>query len=130
MAVNAFPKVPPPRCLPDEFKAWFDGFTEAFDGKVPSKPQWIRIRERVAEIDGRAITERVFVDRWWPYVHHHYPYWNTTGCSVGGSTGLQNAQSSLLAQNCSHLNVENKSFDAPTAMYALGKADAVALSAT
>lgn len=30
---------------PSEFKAWFDGFTEALDG-VPSKDQWARIKKR------------------------------------------------------------------------------------
>lgn len=50
---------------PQEFKAWFDGFTEAFTG-LPNKTQWARIRARVAEIDGAPITERVYIDRYWP----------------------------------------------------------------
>lgn len=33
-----------------EYKAWFEGFTEAFDGKVPTKAQWKRIQERLAEV--------------------------------------------------------------------------------
>jgi len=37
---------------PSEFKAWFDGFTEALEG-VPSEKQWERIKARVAEIDGK-----------------------------------------------------------------------------
>ena len=36
---------------PQEFKAWFEGFTEAFTG-CPTKAQWTRIKARVAEIDG------------------------------------------------------------------------------
>lgn len=39
---------------PQEFAAWFEGFTEAFD-RVPSKAQWERVKERVAEIDGKNI---------------------------------------------------------------------------
>lgn len=34
-----------------EFKAWFEGFTECIEG-TPSKKQWERIKNRVAEIDG------------------------------------------------------------------------------
>jgi len=33
---------------PNEFKAWFDGFTEAFEGRIPTKAQWGRIKDRVA----------------------------------------------------------------------------------
>ena len=35
----------------DEFKAWFEGFTEAIPGP-PNKKQWDRIKERVGEIAG------------------------------------------------------------------------------
>ncbi len=34
---------------PIEFKAWFEGFTEAMD-KLPTAKQWARIKERVSEI--------------------------------------------------------------------------------
>jgi hypothetical protein len=125
---------------PGEFKAWFDGFVEAFDGKVPTGKQWTRIKERVAEIDGRPITERVFVDRWWPYVHHHYPYWGTLyhSGSPGGIYSCNTLQRAAVAGvDCQNLNVRDdghsaacNSFDAPTAMYALGKADAACLSST
>ncbi len=52
-----------------EFKAWFDGFTEAMDG-APNKKQWERIKARVKEIDGVVTTYPVFVEPW--YVP---PYW-------------------------------------------------------
>ena len=59
-----------------EFKAWFGGFTEAID-KVPTKAQWARIKERVAEIDGTAVTEKVFIEQYQPLrSQQHYPYWN------------------------------------------------------
>ncbi len=51
---------------PQEFKAWFDGYTEALDG-LPSKKQWDRIKSRVAEIDGKETTHTVFVNRYWTY---------------------------------------------------------------
>ena len=47
---------------PQEFKAWFDGFTEAFGSEVPTAKQWARIKERVAEINDRAVTKRFFVE--------------------------------------------------------------------
>lgn len=82
---------------PQEFKAWFDGFTEAFTG-CPTKAQWTRIKARVAEIDGQPVTERIYVDRYWPTiypVYQTYPRYFTTYCSgVSGSpsnVALQNA---------------------------------------
>lgn len=56
---------------PIEFKAWFDGFSEGID-KTPTQKQWTRIKERVAEIDGTPISEKVFVDRYWPNYHPVY----------------------------------------------------------
>jgi hypothetical protein len=47
----------------DEFKAWFEGFTESMD-KPPTEKQWKRIKARVAEIDGRSISYPVYVDRY------------------------------------------------------------------
>ena len=58
---------------PGEFKSWFDGFTEGFDG-TPSKKQWERLKQRVAEIDNKPVTERVFVDRYWHPYYYHYPF--------------------------------------------------------
>lgn len=105
---------------PIEFKAWFDGFTEAFTG-VPTKAQWTRVKERVAEIDGKAVTERVFVDRYWPtyyppiYRRDPPPYWatytntsNNSGQAAPGSVG--------------------SAFQPTSAMYALGKADAISVT--
>lgn len=91
-----------------EFKAWFEGFTEALSG-TPTKAQWARIKERVAEIDGESITERVFIDRW----YNRYPlYWQSygTGACGGSSISLTNATTSFA--------------DSAGAMYAAGKAEA------
>ena len=86
---------------PREFKAWFDGFTEAFSDKVPTVKQWARIKERVGEIDGNPVTERVFVDRYWP-PYGQYPIW----------LGAQTIPSTTW-------------FDSSTAMYVIGQNDAV-----
>jgi hypothetical protein len=85
---------------PAEFKAWFDGFTEAFSG-CPSKAQWARIKARVAEIDGQPITERVYIDRyiqqyWRPSYPAYIPTWSTTCGPTYEATGGFN---SLTAMN-------------------------------
>lgn len=64
---------------PNEFKAWFDGFTEAFEGRIPTKAQWGRIKDRVAEIDGKPVTERHYIDRYWPTYVKTYPAYNPLG---------------------------------------------------
>jgi hypothetical protein len=70
-----------------EFKAWFDGFTEAFSGKVPTAKQWSRVKERVAEIDGTAITYPVYIDRYFPR-YPTYPNWTYTTTTPMITTGF------------------------------------------
>jgi hypothetical protein len=55
-----------------EFKAWFDGFTEDMEG-APSAKQWKRIKARVAQIDGVAITREVVYHRYWPTIVNNPP---------------------------------------------------------
>lgn len=47
-----------------EFKAWFDGFTEAI-GDRPSDKQWQRIKDRVAELDGTSAVP-FYIERYRP----------------------------------------------------------------
>lgn len=54
-----------------EFKAWFEGFTENLAG-APTTEQFDKIKAKVAEIDGREVTERVYVDQ---YVYPHRRWW-------------------------------------------------------
>lgn len=112
---------------PNEFRAWFDGFTEAFDGKVPTKTQWERIKARVAEIDGKPVTERVYVDRYWPTYVKTYPSWSPTyttttcgGTGVGAVAG--DSYSLALGQN------SISTFNSSQAMAELGRAEAASLS--
>jgi hypothetical protein len=46
---------------PFEFKAWFDGFT-ASDATYPSLEKRAVINDRVADIDGFALTQEGFAD--------------------------------------------------------------------
>lgn len=124
---------------PQEFKSWFDGFTEALTG-VPTKAQWARIKDRVGEIDGKAVTERVFVDRYYPT----YPpiYWHRYGLYGSGvcnsysanAVGALNAmgQNATLACNDGGTEFRDQyrqatSFNSVNAMADLGRADAEAL---
>ncbi len=131
---------------PSEFKAWFDGFTEAIEDQ-PSKKQWARIKERVSQIDGTPITERIYVDRYWPYPRPwpYYPYYGTSGgCGnapiwygASGTTSISTGQAATVGGTNGTFNVScnaqspdsyKPAFDSHTAMYALGKADAGQLS--
>jgi hypothetical protein len=119
----------------DEFKAWFEGFTEDMDG-APTTKQWKRIKERVAEIDGVAISYPVYVERYWPSTRpwYTYPSWGTTsaGC-VRVPLQLSAMQGQLYgvtAGAAQHQNALSNSlqgqFDGVSAMYAAGKAEALA----
>lgn len=100
-----------------EFKAWFEGFTEAIE-KAPTQKQWARIKERVAEIDGTPVTERIYVDRyvrpyerWW-YYPTTYPSWVTYGAG------------DLTAGSVTTSNTTQAAFNSAQAMYALGSMEA------
>lgn len=124
----------------DEFKAWFEGFTEGLEG-APTAKQWKRIKERVGEIDGMAISYPVYVDRYWPALGPALPgYWlrpycGTTAQGVGTSiinnvayTGAANrVPSPGFTAEVGHLGIPASAqcFDSRAAMYAAGKAEAL-----
>ena len=56
-----------------EFKAWFEGFSENMNG-VPTKKQWEKIQAKIATIEDKPpMSYPVFIDRYrhwfdsWPY---------------------------------------------------------------
>ena len=112
---------------PSEFKAWFEGFTEAVPG-VPTKAQWARIKTRVAEIDGRPITEHVYLHRYWntyPIYCNTLPVYTSQGhLTTGNGTitltagGTSSTSAVVQASNTAH-------FDSHAAMAALGRAESV-----
>lgn len=75
-----------------EFKAWFEGYTEALDGS-PDEKQWKRIKAQVAKIDGAPLTQTVFIDRYrdykWP--NWPYPYVSYSAGTAVGSAARQSA---------------------------------------
>lgn len=108
-----------------EFKAWFEGFTEDMDG-APNEKQWKRIKARVKDIDGVAITKTVFVDRYLPsYPEPYRRYWGgdvVWGMSASAGTAvLQNAVASAKSAVAE--------FDSHVAMVDLGKADYASIAA-
>ncbi len=120
---------------PQEFKAWFEGFSESFGAKLPTKAQWMRIKERIGEIDGKPITERTFVDRWYPYWHYAAttPTWaHYTTCNTFAQNALGGIGQSTLTGNSNILNdghsVTCNTFDSCIAMNAVGRAEAASLT--
>lgn len=104
---------------PQEFKAWFDGFTEAVSGP-PNKTQWTRIKARIAEIDGNPITERVYIDRYLPsYTPTWVPYWTVGGVGVSSTTYCASVSNT----------VGMNSFNSSNAMANLGRAEALSIAA-
>lgn len=109
-----------------EFKAWFDGFTEEMSG-APNKKQWERIKKRVKEIDGTAVTYPVFVDGYW---RPSYPYWSVfnTGGTIAQAQGLAQTvgYNGPITSSSATMNVKDDGhavFNSSSAMLALGKAD-------
>ena len=60
-----------------EFKAWFEGFSENIDG-APTDKQWKKIKAKVGEIDNTPTSYPVFI-RQYPW---YQPYWYTSGYST------------------------------------------------
>lgn len=106
-----------------EFKAWFEGFTEDMDG-APSEKQWERIKSRVGEVNGAPVTERVYVDRYYPTIWNGIPRWG----SLVGSSGQAVADQKAYAQAL-NMTMPAEPFDSGRALYATGKADAAELKA-
>ena len=121
---------------PSEFKAWFDGFTEAFAG-CPTKAQWTRIKARVDEIDGKSVTERVYVDRYLPS-YPSYPYWryangfgvsNNLSCVGMSASNLSPAQDyQEAASRSNQVGGGGVAFNSAQAMCDLGRAEALSLN--
>ena len=110
---------------PSEFKSWFEGFTEAMAG-TPTKDQWKRIKARVSEIDGKSITERVFIDRYW----HHYPYYFTTCGTISNVSGVSGVATNTagVASSEGVSDTTYAIFNPHAAMYSLGCSEADSLA--
>jgi len=105
----------------EEFKAWFDGYTEDLVG-TPTITQWEKIKKKVSEIDGTSVNT-VYIDRWYRD-YYGYP-WRTyplvTYCSSSGTSVAP------LTATSAYLNVSDTITDNTTdtlsLMYSMGKAE-------
>jgi hypothetical protein len=102
--------------------------TEAFEGRIPTKAQWGRIKDRVAEIDGKPVTERVYVDRYWPtYIRTVPSYPITTFTTTCGGIGAASGGLAAMYQNASNHLSNATPFNSTQAMNQLGRAEAATL---
>lgn len=107
---------------PQEFKAWFLGFTEGLDDGLPTQIQWDRIRARVKEIDGQPITYPVYVERWKPYLEYPYiAYWGNT------STGFQWTSDTGCFVGNTYIP-KDAVWCSASALYTVGKSEAISLT--
>lgn len=119
----------------NEFQAWFEGFTECITG-IPNKKQWERIKEKVAAIDGKPIVEREYINTYYPrYRDYWYPnYIHCSGVSqsLASAKPADNSGAWVMNGQNANMNVSHtsgKNFDSISAMYALGKTEALEFSA-
>ena len=81
-----------------EFKAWFEGFTEAMT-KPPTIKQWARITERVSEITSGPTPWPVFFERYYEPYRPYFPstpYWVSI-CGEGSQTITSNSSNNCFA---------------------------------
>ncbi len=104
-----------------EFKAWFEGFSEIMEGP-PNEKQWKRIKARVAEINGVAVTKTVFVDRYVPTPWR--PYWGLDCVGMNMGVGVSGAAMSAVGKSSMpSIESNNGQFDSHNAMLDLGRAE-------
>lgn len=70
-----------------EFKAWFEGFTEAMDG-APGPKAWKRICERVKEICAEPTPLPQIVREYVPQ-RYYGPYWSAYGVGSAQRRSLE-----------------------------------------
>jgi hypothetical protein len=102
---------------PQEFKAWFDGFSEGIDG-LPSEKQWEKIKRRVKDIDNKPVTYTVYRDIYLPPYRLQDPYYRN---SVTWCSGSMTAAAHVPADKNQMIMNESSDFNSLTAMYDLGK---------
>jgi hypothetical protein len=114
---------------PKEFKAWFEGFTEAMEG-MPTEAQWTKVKARVAQIDGNPTSYPVYVDRYWqrPRPYWESPHWITLQANSSGAASYSVSQPRATL-SCSAKDIAEPPFDSQAALFAAGKADFDELSA-
>jgi len=103
-----------------EFKAWLEGYTEGIEG-APTAAQFARIKEKMKQITGTPITQTVFIEKYAPWSRPYQPYQPYWADSIRMAAGT--GPTSFATDYQSKAGVSD--FDSVSAMYALGKAEAV-----
>ena len=120
-----------------EFKAWFEGFTENLDG-TPTAKQWKRIQEKIGKIvDAPPVPVHVFHDHYYkPWARWYGPIYSTNAQAYGlsltcGAVGQQ-LNVGAVGQNSVMYAASDASitetFDSGTAFKQLGRAEAASLA--
>ena len=118
---------------PQEFKAWFDGFTEGLDG-APNEKQWKRIKAKVADINGSPVSYPVYIDRYLLPSRQRYTgiVWDASSgaMAVGGAVSSCNAlRTSAASEGTARRADAVAGFDSLKALYAVGKMEAEEVAA-
>lgn len=81
-----------------EFKAWFEGFSENLDGP-PDEKKWGRIKTKIAEINGAITSYPVFVEKYLPYRYYDYTWYGRSVPmnGVSGNGVYKNATTGFLS---------------------------------
>jgi hypothetical protein len=112
----------------NEFKAWFEGFTESMAGP-PDAAQWKRIKARVKEITGNPVTERIFVDRYVePYRRYFYQSYGTCTAQNGVGNAVLSANAKAVGYTEHPARGLDTTFNSLAAMTELGRAEATSLT--
>ena len=78
-----------------EFKAWLEGFSEAFNGKAPNQKQWAKIQERLGQVD---VQETIQIQPIYP-LREIRPWWPNTWITW---TGYSNGTEGVTISNCAN----------------------------
>lgn len=111
-----------------EFKAWFDGFTESMEDNLPGPRAWARICEKVKSIeDSPPTTETVFI-------HDYYRPWRRWFESpawwysqAGDCLPQFTAQMSVADSGSAYEGDSARVFNSSVAFHNLGSAEAASL---
>ena len=90
-----------------EFKAWFEGYTEAMKG-APTEKQWARIKEQVKKIDG-------------PWQYYSWPMYNPPRYTIPAVWYSNNAGGGSMSETVTAGSGIETTINAA---YAAGRADA------
>ena len=109
-----------------EFRAWFAGFTDKMPpGETPSYPHWVKIKERVEQINEVPTPYPVFISGFWPFPKRDHWWEWAIGAGAPKLLGL-----SLKEQHAYNLSIEsagkfydNEEYGRYAGFYALGRAE-------